>query len=250
MKLIALGLLLAICGAILALLGWLVIIALPNFLDSQALLVGPIVVLVLLSVVTVGALQLFRWGLQIARARSAQWTIDAKEFTLLGVSFLDDALVLQPTSLLSRFYKANARLEEVAGRQLHFFGALIAVGKPAEKLPPLGAFRVYLQEDEWQETVVKWLGQARSIVMVVGLTPWVSWELASIRELGVVSKLFALMPPGSNSFRLERWENYLRAWIIHLGEMKFGRYHSTECWRYRLVMTASLHQSQARHRES
>jgi hypothetical protein len=59
-------------------------------------------------------------------------------------------------------------------------GPVISVGRPGEKLPPIGAARLYLGEAEWQDKVAQLMKDARLVVISVGETQGVLWELAQL----------------------------------------------------------------------
>ena len=79
----------------------------------------------------------------------------------------------------------------------HFapFGPFIAIGKPGEKLPTLGAARNYYADTEWHDAVATWMKEARMLVVIPGLTGGLGWELDTIRHSGHIGKLLVLMPP-------------------------------------------------------
>ena len=47
-----------------------------------------------------------------------------------------------------------------------------------------------------QVAVSDWIVRARLIVMIVGHTSWVQWELREIVRVGHLGKLLLLLPPG------------------------------------------------------
>jgi hypothetical protein len=57
------------------------------------------------------------------------------------------------------------------------FGPLIAVGRPGESLPELGAQRGYLRHDSWQSTVLAMMRAARLVLLSAGLSEGLYWEL-------------------------------------------------------------------------
>ena len=96
------------------------------------------------------------------------------------------------------------RFEQGIAGSLRAFGPLIAIGKPGEEVPQIGAVRAYLSDAEWQPAVLRWLDQALLIVMIAGATEWVTWELHRIVEKGRNQRLLILLPPGPNE---KRWEH-------------------------------------------
>lgn len=115
---------------------------------------------------------------------------------LLLRSFADDSARVRPTSLVKRLQLRRLRLEEVIASGLRSVGPFIAIGRPGEKLPLLGAHRAYFGDNEWQAAVRNWIDRSRIILMVAGTTPWVRWELSEILERQALGKLVVLLPPG------------------------------------------------------
>ena len=68
--------------------------------------------------------------------------------------------------------------EELLVEAISWVGPVIAVGKPDEQLPPLGATRLHFQQAEWQQQVQKLLTEARLVVLRPGsFSPGVRWEI-------------------------------------------------------------------------
>ncbi len=69
--------------------------------------------------------------------------------------------------------------EEQFARVLEGIGPVVAIGDPREKLPTLGADRVYVGEG-WQRNVLDLLGRARLVVLRLSPTQGVQWELQQV----------------------------------------------------------------------
>ncbi len=67
--------------------------------------------------------------------------------------------------------------EETMADILARLGPVIAVGKPGEPLPELGAARVYVSHDQWQQRVIALMQQAQLVVIRVGSSQGVMWEI-------------------------------------------------------------------------
>lgn len=85
-------------------------------------------------------------------------------------------------------------LETRLANHFHRFGPFIAIGSPKETVPQLGAARVLLPDDQWQERVLGWMRDASVIVMYSGKTEWVNWELRKVVDNGRVGQLILLIP--------------------------------------------------------
>jgi len=67
--------------------------------------------------------------------------------------------------------------EEQMARILSRIGPLVAIGKPGEALPELGAARLYVAHDRWQHKVSELMQRAALVVVRVGTSPGVLWEI-------------------------------------------------------------------------
>ncbi len=91
-----------------------------------------------------------------------------------GQAMLDGDLSL-PQRLMGRLLPMSPEQELAAilGR----VGPLVAIGKPGEPLPELGAARLYVAHDRWQAKVIELMRRARLVVVRVGSSPGVLWEI-------------------------------------------------------------------------
>jgi hypothetical protein len=121
---------------------------------------------------------------------------------LLLRSFGDDKMSVAAAPTLGQI-KALARMEESIAEQFRPFGPLVAIGKPGEKLPELGASRSYYSDAEWQAAALELMQEALLIVVIAGVTPGLRWELEAIAHAGHQSKLIVLMP---EPHRQRRWQ--------------------------------------------
>ena len=94
--------------------------------------------------------------------------------------------------------------EEVVSKGLFKYGPVIAIGKPDEPLPPLGAIREYVGPD-WQSRVREMLLSAKIILAVVDDTPGLLWEIAQIVELGLLERMILVVPQGDSAELAQKW---------------------------------------------
>lgn len=96
-------------------------------------------------------------------------------------------------------YKNNqlgATLEQYLSADLAArIGPLIALGSPDDYLPPEGAARAYMADEDWQSSFVRLAERAACIVMEVDQSENLRWELAHLRKENLQRKLFVLTPP-------------------------------------------------------
>ena len=72
-------------------------------------------------------------------------------------------------------------------------GPVVAIGKPGERLPELGAARVYVSHDSWQQTVLEMLERSSLVLARVGASPGVLWELDQVLSRAQRSKVVLLV---------------------------------------------------------
>lgn len=133
---------------------------------------------------------------------------DRRKPVLLLRSFRDDLLTVRQRirTAVGDLAPRPRRFEQGLAGSLGAFGPLIAIGRPGEEFPQIGAARSYLAENEWQAAVIRWIDQALFIAMIAGATEWIRWELGRILEKGRMRHLFVFLPPKVDR---ERWQNLL-----------------------------------------
>jgi hypothetical protein len=119
--------------------------------------------------------------------------VDRRPPILLLRSFADDAkggwrVILSFPRLFD--YSLELRL----ARYFLNFGPFVAVGRPNEALPQIGAARKSFDDGEWQEAVLAWAKSAQLIAIFVGPTNWVNWEVSQVISLNLTDRLILLMP--------------------------------------------------------
>jgi len=185
-------------GFFLLLLGWIfIIIALPggllpiavvlelNLVPESPIFVLAWWVLTLLTtlVLMAGGVALTRRGRQL-RAQSALSILRRETAFILYLRPFTDDLLIDSTAQM--FKLIPRRYEENLCHALNRIAPLIAVGRPGEKLPEIGAARFYVSEGEWRVAVVDLLQRATAVLVVVGTSKGVWWEIE--KALGVVEQ--------------------------------------------------------------
>lgn len=121
------------------------------------------------------------------------------EDTLLLRSFNDDAMRFRGPNphvgILGVFGGLTVRFEELMAFLVAGKSPLIAIGKPGEPLPELGAVRTYVSDDDWQAAVEETAKRVDSIMLVAGVTDGLEWELTHLRQWGLAQKTTVLLPP-------------------------------------------------------
>ena len=117
---------------------------------------------------------------------------DRRPPVLLLRSFVDDEKVNYQRADAALF---DFSLESRLAGHFSAIGPFIAVGAPKDDNLHLGAVRATLSDEEWQGIVVRWIYDARLIVLMAGTTHWIGWELKKIVDAGRTNKLIVLFPP-------------------------------------------------------
>lgn len=118
--------------------------------------------------------------------------INKDPYILYLRSFNDDVETDKP-QLVDRiaFYTE----EEILVVSLKKLGKAVAIGRPGEKAPPLGAKRIYVSDDQWQDKVRELSTDARLVIFRLGETEGLKWEwnycLDAIED---ISKLLLVVP--------------------------------------------------------
>lgn len=105
--------------------------------------------------------------------------------------FDDDQGIEHPPAAESDDHDSDeAQLAESFNRHCLF----VAVGRPGERLPPWGAYRLYLEDDEWEEKVSQLISIAALIIVKWADTEPVKKEIGLIEEASKLKRTIFLLP--------------------------------------------------------
>jgi len=133
---------------------------------------------------------------------------DPRPPVLLLRSFHDDVLPLGSPAP-RRGSDRPTTFEEVLTGQLWRRGPVIAIGRPGERIPPMGAARDYYSDAIWQTEAERMVRESQAIVMIVGITPGLGWEMRRVNDLEMLKKLALAFPPVSTDESPRRWTGFL-----------------------------------------
>lgn len=88
----------------------------------------------------------------------------------------------------------GSRVEECIVDDLQQLGSVVAIGRPGEALPELGASRLYARDDEWQSRVLEMLRRASAVVLVAGDSQGVKWELREVLSSVPLDRVALYLP--------------------------------------------------------
>jgi tetratricopeptide (TPR) repeat protein/uncharacterized membrane protein HdeD (DUF308 family) len=123
---------------------------------------------------------IWRWNLR-ARQRRAEEVLKksgAKRPIFYLRSFALDDEIGQPSIIEWAWQYANT--EQKITRTLGQCGPVIAIGRPGEGVPALGAARFYVANVHWQEKVADVATVARLVVWASGTTQGLEWEITHL----------------------------------------------------------------------
>jgi hypothetical protein len=98
--------------------------------------------------------------------------------------------------------------EQMVTERFAAAGPVVAIGKPGESLPSLGAARMYVGNDEWQAKIEEYLPRAGRIVMILGRIEGevgLAWELRNIWATVAPERVVFVVPPVDEIEAKTRW---------------------------------------------
>lgn len=84
--------------------------------------------------------------------------------------------------------------EERLARTLRKVGPFVAVGDPTERLPLLGAARLYAADEDWQETVDELTARAGVVLLHAGESEGLAWEVQHVIGLDAPERAILSLP--------------------------------------------------------
>jgi hypothetical protein len=115
-------------------------------------------------------------------------------------------------------FGATPTFEHFVAAELNRVGPVIAIGKPGERLQPLGAARDYLGDADWKTAVGTAIADSALTVFVLGATDSLVWEFRTAVERRGKRRTLILVPPLTDRSELgRRWTRFVAASADILG---------------------------------
>jgi hypothetical protein len=176
---------------------------------QQRVAVGMMLIAIPIAVLAIAPVMLLRRiAMRVMRARRPE---GGRAPILLLRSFADDGRRLRARSahrraLVDRLsLRRWERFEEIVAASLESHGPVYAVSQLGERLPPpLGAVRMQLTNEEWQQRVVTLMAESSLICVTVGRSASLEWEIHRIAEAGHLHKTLFVLPPTDRSEHTKR----------------------------------------------
>ena len=98
--------------------------------------------------------------------------------------------------------------EERLAHALRKIGPFVAVGNPAERLPLLGAARMYAADEDWQAAVGDLIGRAAVVLLHAGEGHGLDWEVHHVIDRGLPERMILSLPLDAKRGEPSRQERY------------------------------------------
>lgn len=99
-----------------------------------------------------------------------------------------------------KLYLQSEPQEEKLASVFSKVGPFIALGQPGESFPVLGATRMYVGTD-WQTSVTDMIARARLVVLRVGATNSLLWEVGYLKREVKPERLLFVIPRGRKNYK-------------------------------------------------
>jgi hypothetical protein len=114
--------------------------------------------------------------------------------------------------------------EDLADELSRYVGPVIAIGRPGEPLPELGAHRLYVDDDHWQEEISRHMRAARLIILRIGDSEGLLWELQQLLDTVPPERIVLFSPSRTFPDRIQRLVS--DRWGIQLQAGRFVAFDS------------------------
>jgi hypothetical protein len=98
--------------------------------------------------------------------------------------------------------------EQRLARTLRKVGPFVAFGDPSERLPQLGAARVYSTDEDWQAKVDELTARAGVVLLHAGESEGITWEVRHVVAMNDPDRVILSLPVQAKRNRPSRQERY------------------------------------------
>ncbi len=166
------------------------------------------------QIAVLAAMFVFYIGMRRAKLSATQLRErDRRAPVLILRQFGDDFLEAGKVS-----FGGAPTFEHFVAAEFNRIGPVVAIGRPGERLQPLGASRDYLADSDWQRAVTTTIEDAALVVFVLGDSENVLWEFRKAIETHGKRRTLIIVPPLRDRAELaRRWSGFVRASADLLG---------------------------------
>jgi hypothetical protein len=126
----------------------------------------------------------FYLAMILARSAVSVMRNDPRQPILYLRSFRSDPL----------FWASAASAEHELVRAVRSLGPVIAIGAPGTTVPPLGAARLRVSDDHWQDVVAELVTSAQLVLLRIGSSVGFFWELEHLVSTADPRKVLIFLP--------------------------------------------------------
>lgn len=197
------NILLKFIGAIISITGTVGFFFVPS-ISGQLGVVGGMVTGAVSGVVVFLGVSLIKYSKKLTAKESANSILKDKRHPVVYLrSFNSDAEgAFGAASFLPFGLSDLVSEEEYLAKALNDIGPVIAIGRPGEKLPQLGAVRKYVKDEHWQSEVSKLLENSRLVVIRIGLSKGILWEIDACMKLLKPKQLVLMVPKDLDQYEV------------------------------------------------
>lgn len=154
-------------------------------------------------------------GLRLSAQNTDEATAnDPRPPAILLRSFDDDEIqmgVREGSPFMPYSSAEPITFEQLVVEQLAETSPVLAIGRPGELLPALGAARTYVSDADWKARIDQFLSDCGLVLMILGpidRKEGLAWELERIQSSMPLQKVLLLLPPLPEEDARHRWNAY------------------------------------------
>ena len=95
-------------------------------------------------------------------------------------------------------------------------GPVVCLGRPGETLSEAGAGRLYVDDEYWQEAIIHFLEKSSVVIIVVGSTDGLRWEIETALSTTRLSKILFFFPYVADSNVQESISKRFVNWVTRM----------------------------------
>ncbi len=145
-------------------------------------------------------IKIFNYGRRLRMPLASDAVPRGKPYVLYLRSFKSDPITADVPIEGVGQYKVPMSFtteEEKLFKALKVVGVGLAIGEPGDMLPPLGFYRIYVTNDIWMTKVRELMLEAQMVVLRIGESDGLLWELQEAKKLLKPERLVILVPNNS-----------------------------------------------------
>lgn len=141
----------------------------------------------------------------LARSASQAMMQDPRPPVLYLRSFHDEPHT-QRVRLRRRFWERDVAEEELLASEIAKVGPFIAVGRPGDDLPQIGANRLYVDDADWASVVLRLMEEAAGVLIRIGPGGGLAWEIRQAVQRLSPERLAFLIPCDMQAYSFFKWQ--------------------------------------------